>query len=332
MKRKTTLFITAVALTIILLAASWVRSRKNPEPVKRTQVALGTFVDIEVRDRPGLDANRAITVAFQEVQRIHREFSPFNEFGPLWRINRGTKETVPISRELYDLLLVCDTIHENTAGAFDPAMEALFRTWRIRENKPAIPSAEEVAAAVALSGWRNISLNDKPEISRPPGVEISFGAIAKGYAVDRMIEKLKEQGIENALVNAGGEIRALGKDWVVGIRHPSIPEELVRTINLSGMAVATSGDYEQYTENEGTRYHHILDPATGYPAEGCSSVTVIAGSCIEADAYATGIFVLGPERGIELANKIAGIEAMAINKSGTVFYSKGFENFLWSPP
>ena len=331
-KRKSTITLAVLAAVAVLLAVGWMRGVRNPEPVRRTQVALGTFVEIEVRNREPRDANRAIAAAFMEVRRIHEEFSPFKESGPLWRVNHGETGTVSVDRELFDLLRVCDDIHKKTDGAFDPAMEALFRVWRIWGKEPVIPSPEAVQAARALSGWQNIRLGDSMDIFRPPGVEISFGAIAKGYAVDRMIEMLKENGVDNALVNAGGEIRTLGQDWVVGIQHPSIRQELVRTLNLSGLAVATSGDYEQYHEEKGKRYHHILDPATGYPAAGCSSVTVIAGTCMEADAYATGVFVLGPDRGMDLVNRTPGMEAMVIDRSGTVFYSRGFENYLRRRP
>lgn len=332
MTRKSTIPLAVLGAVILLLALSWVRSPRPPESVKRTRVALGTFVEIEVRDRESEAANDAIAAAFQEVQRIHREFSPFNESGPLWRVNHAKAETVSINRELYDLLTACDAVYRKTDGAFDPAMEALFRTWRIRVEEGVVPSGEEVEAARALSGWHRITMNDDLELTRPPGVQISFGAIAKGYAVDRMTAKLKEHGIDNALVNAGGEIRTLGEGWTVGIRHPSIRESMARTIDLPGMAVATSGDYEQYHEEKGKRYHHILDPATGYPAAGCSSVTVIAETCIDADAYATGIFVLGPERGLNLANRIPGMEAMVIDRSGMVLYSTGFENYLRRQP
>ncbi|MBN2241131.1 MAG: FAD:protein FMN transferase [Acidobacteria bacterium] len=324
--------IALLAVSIALLALGWMRSVRSPESVKRTQVALGTFVDIEVRDSDSEKADLAIAAAFQEVQRIHREFSPFNKSGPLYLLNQSDEDTVPVSRELYDLLLACDAVHKKTEGAFDPAMEALFRVWRIWGEHPVVPSEEAVQAARTLSGWNRVRLDEGLTITRPPGVEISFGAIAKGYAVDRMAEILREHGVQYALCNAGGEIRTLGGGWVVGIQHPSIREGLVRKISLAGMAVATSGDYEQHHEEKGKRYHHILDPATGYPAEGSSSVTVIAPTCIEADAYATGIFVLGPERGMDLVNRTPGMEAMLIDKTGAVLYSEKFKDYLWRQP
>ncbi len=332
MNMKSKIMLIILAAVIALLVASWMRRIREPEPLKRTQVALGTFVEIEVRGMQPLEADRAINAAFQEVRRIHGKYSPFNESGPLWRINHGEAETVSVDDEFYDLLLACDTIHKKTRGAFDPAMEALFRIWRVWGENPVLPSVEQVEAARAKSGWHRIQLGDSGNFTRLPGVEISLGAVAKGYAVDRMTQILMEHGVNQALLNAGGEIRTLGEGWVVGIQHPSIREEMVRNINLSGKAVATSGDYEQYHEEQGKRYHHILDPVTGYPATECRSVTVIAETCIEADAYATGVFVLGPERGVDLVNSLTGVEAMVIDRSGTIFYSKGFEDYTRRKP
>lgn len=320
------------AAVALLIGFGWMRSARIPDPVRRTQVALGTFVEIEVRGMAAPKANRAIDAAFQEVQRIHRTFSPFNESGRLWRVNHSPEETVTVDRELYDLLLACDVIHRETEGAFDPAMEKLFEVWRVWGNDPVIPARDAVEQALALSGWRHVGLGDDLELRRKPGVAISFGAIAKGYAVDRMVETLESCGVRSALVNAGGEIRTLGDDWIVGVQHPSIRREMVRTISLSGMAVATSGDYEQSHEEKGVRYHHILNPATGYPATGCSSVTIVARTCMEADAYATGVFVLGPVQGLALVNRTPGMDAMVIDRAGAIFYSNHFEDYVWRRP
>jgi len=327
-KKNPIVYLAIISAIALLVGYGWIRSTRRQESVKRTQVALGTFVEIEVRGMTPRDANQAISAAFRELIRIHDEFSPFNESGLLWKINHEEKNTVHIGKELYSLLEVCDDIHEKTEGAFDPAMERLFRIWRIWGDTPVLPSTEEVEAARDLSGWRHIRLGGNLELRRKPGVEISFGAVAKGYAVDRMTAVLQDFGVGNALVNAGGEIRTLGENWIVGIQHPSIREEMIRTISLKGMAVATSGDYEQYHEEKGKRYHHILDPATGYPATGCRSVTIVAETCMEADAYATGVFVLGPERGMNLVNRTPDMEAMVIDRSGTVSYSKGFAEYL----
>jgi thiamine biosynthesis lipoprotein len=328
-RKRAVSFIALLLCVALLISISWMRQKNMRAPVKRTLVALGTLVEIEVRGQKSDDANRVITAAFREAQRIHNEFSPFNEKGALWNLNHAESEAVVVSRELYDLLQKCDDIHTKTDGAFDAAMEPLFKLWRTWEEEPRLPTEEAVETARLTSGWHHIRLGKERQLTRQPGVQISLGAIAKGYAVDRMAEKLQEHGVDNALINAGGDIRSLGKGWVVGIQHPSISNRLIQKITLPRLAVATSGDYEQYHEEKGRRYHHIVDPATGYPATDCRSVTIIAETCIEADAYATGVFVLGAERGLDLVNRTQSMEAMLVDSSGKVFYSAGFEKHLW---
>ena len=129
---------------------------------------------------------------------------------------------------------------------------------------------------------------------------LNFGAIAKGYAVDKAIDVLKTLGIKEALVNAGGEISVIGNDWIVGIQHPREINSIIKKIKLDGFTVATSGDYEQYFEVDGNRYHHILDPKTGYPSKGLRSVTIINKLNAIADALATAVFVMGKENGIKI--------------------------------
>ena len=159
-------------------------------------------------------------------------------------------------------------------------------------------------------------------------VGLNFGAIAKGYAVDRAIDVLKTLGIKEALVNAGGEISVIGNDWIVGIQHPREINSIIKKIKLDGFTVATSGDYEQYFEVDGNRYHHILDPKTGYPSKGLQSVTIINKSNAIADALATAVFVMGKENGIKLIESLDDTEAMIIDDEGKIFYSSGFEKFL----
>lgn len=297
-------------------------------PVKRTLVSLGTFVEIEIRNAESTKANAAIDSAFIEVRRINDEYSPFNEAGPLWKINHGTDTTVAINDELLYLLTVSDSINKATSGAFDPTVEPLISLWKVWGEDVFIPTDSTIQAARAICGWEKLNFSAELRLTREPGVMFSFGAIAKGYAVDRALAILQQQGITEALVNAGGDIRVIGENWPVGIQHPSLPEALLQTVTISNSAVATSGDYMQFHEAKGKRYHHILNPATGYPAEGCHSVTIVAPTCIQADAYATGVFVLGPVKGIELVNTTPGIEAMIADSSGDVLYSANFKQYL----
>ena len=160
---------------------------------------------------------------------------------------------------------------------------------------------------------------------------LHLGALAKGYAVDRAIQVLKEHGIDNALVNAGGDLMAVGhrtrqQPWRVGLQHPRSPQDLIASFGLSAKAVATSGDYQKYFIKGNTRYHHILDPKSGEPVRLAKSATVIASSVMDADALATAIFVLGKDKGIALADSIEHIEAMVVPSSGATGFSQGFRS------
>ena len=160
-------------------------------------------------------------------------------------------------------------------------------------------------------------------------MSLHLGAIAKGYAVDRAMAVLKKNGIRHALINAGGDLIVLGerKDgqpWSIGLQHPRQPEKLIASFKLPGKAVATSGDYQKYFMKDKTRYHHILDPANGRPARGVISCTVVAETVMDADALATAVFVLGPEKGMALVDSLDGVEAMLITESGSPLFTKNF--------
>ena len=195
-------------------------------------------------------------------------------------------------------------------------------------EQQSVPSKEKLTENLAASGWKNVQLKNDNSILVLQNTKLDFGAVAKGYAVDKAVQMLEHSKVSAALVNAGGEVKGFGNDWIVGIQHPRNKSEILGKIKLNGMSVATSGDYEQFFEMNGKRYHHILNPKTGIPADGCQSVTVISKENKVADALATAMFVLGPEKGMELINKFEDIEAMIIDSNGRTFYSKDFNKFL----
>jgi thiamine biosynthesis lipoprotein len=159
-------------------------------------------------------------------------------------------------------------------------------------------------------------------------VQFDFGAIVPGYAVDCALAVLKREGMAEALVDGGGEIHSTGGEWTIGIQHPRKKGEMVSRLRLRGVAVATSGDYEQYFEKNGRRYHHILDPRTGFPAAACQSVTVLADNDAAADALSTGFFVLGPQETMRLVREMPGVHAMVVDAAGRVHLSDGFAAYV----
>jgi FAD:protein FMN transferase len=320
-------FYAGLAVVLFLFGFSLARNAQAKiETVRHTQVMMGTVVNIQVRDRDREKAEKAIAAAFAEVRRVEKVFSTSTE-GEVWALNQNPDETAAVGQEMYDVLESSDAMWRMSAGAFDAGLNNLIELWGFGTDRQAIPLPEAVEAARQTSGWQAVRLTNG-NIERPLGLGFNFGGIAKGYAVDRAAEVLQRQGVTSAMVNAGGEIRSFGGGWVVGIQHPRQPDQMIARIRPADLAVATSGDYEQYFEVGGRRYHHLLDPRTGYPAEGVQSVTVIAPNCTDADGLSTAVFVLGLVDGLALIETINDTEAYLIDADGVIHMSSGFDNYL----
>ena len=218
-----------------------------------------------------------------------------------------------LSGDLARVLAASLEANRATGGAFDPTIGPVKWLWRF-EDDAELPPEADIARALETVGAGRATLSGDSLRFAVHGVKLDLGGAAKGYAVDRMIDVLQSGGAEAALVNAGGDIRSFGlkpggKRWVIGLRHPRLSRTLVLD-PLDLAAVATSGDYERYLMVDGVRYHHILDPRTGYPAHGCVSVTVWAPTAMRADILATAVFVMGPERGLQYAERAGSVEAL----------------------
>jgi len=230
-----------------------------------------------------------------------------------------------LSEDAERVLRYCDSLWKITGGTFDVSLFELMKAWGFT-GEPSFPGNEKIQTALGKSGWSKVSFGNG--IIRKGNLKFDFGAVAKGYAVDKAVEILKKNGIKEALVDAGGEIKSTDGNWKIGIQDPVNPGNIILVLKLDGMSVATSGDYEQYFEHEGKRYHHILDPATGYPGNKCKSVTVISKENYWADGLATGIFIMGASEGISLVKELRNTEAMIIDSSGKKWMSSGFEKFI----
>ena len=296
--------------------------------VKRTQILLGTVVDIRVRDTDEEKADDVIAKAFAEIKRIDDLFTTYNEDSPVWKFNDSYDSIITVNEEIFNLMILCDSLWRISDGCFDVAIESLVQAWGFDSQSPEVPDSEQIELALKESGWNKIKLLDENKVYRRENVKLNFGAIAKGYAVDKAIDVLKNFGIISALVNAGGEIKGIGNDWVIGVQHPREEKEIIKRIKPNGVSVATSGDYENYFEKDGICYHHILDPKTGYPPKGLQSVTIIHKENAFADGLATAVFVMGKEKGIELIESLNETEAMIIDDEGKIFYTSDFNDYL----
>jgi thiamine biosynthesis lipoprotein len=215
-----------------------------------------------------------------------------------------------------------------SSGAFDISFGSVGYLYDFRARRQ--PSAEELATGLATVNYRSIALDPEAKTVRflQEGVRLDLGGIAKGYAVDRGIDILKSFGIRHARLSAGGDMRLLGnkqgKPWIVGVRDPRSEDRNALVMPLSDVAVSTSGDYERFFfDDAGKRVHHILSPATGKPAKGVQSVTILGPDALTTDGLSTAVFVLGSAKGLELINRLDGIDAVIIDELRQVHYSDG---------
>jgi len=228
------------------------------------------------------------------LRHLDRELGRFSEAGQLHRLN--TDHGIPVETELGRLILLSDSLVTATSGWFDPTMGIVSLVWGFPEAD-SLPDSQAIEEAMKYTHWGRMVIIQGDFIFTEPGAYLDFGAIAKGWAVDRTYLMLREMGAVECLVEVGGEIRcgsSTGRIWNLGVRHPR-QEELMGILSVTEGAVATSGDYECYFMDNGIRYSHLLDRNTGYPSGYAAGATVVAGDCATADAMATAAAVAGPE-------------------------------------
>lgn len=270
--------------------------------VNVTKYLMGTQVDATVIHSDIAEARRFLLGAFSEMERIEELLSAQLETSEITLLNREAEYgPVRVSAETFRILDRAKSYAEQYEGLFDLTIGALTELWGFSgPGRPSVPTSEAITAALASTGHQYLILNpaDTTVFFSRAGLRIDLGGIAKGYAIDRAVAELRRRGISNFLINAGGDLfvsgeKLAGQPWTVGIKHPRRTDQLLATMRAEDVAIATSGDYERSFEQDGRRYHHILDPRTGYPATESQSITVVADSAEEADVIATYLFVRG---------------------------------------
>jgi thiamine biosynthesis lipoprotein len=298
---------------------------------------MGTEIAVEVWHENTGQATAGAKAVLDEMQRINRLMSPYLEESELATVNRyAATRPVRIGGELYGLIQRSLEVSELTHGAFDITFSSVGYLYDYRTGKH--PDAESIQSALPAINYHLIKLD--PErmtiLFEREGVRIDLGGIAKGYAVDNAIDILRDMGIEHARVTAGGDTRVLGskrgRPWTVGIRHPREEGKVVAVLPILDESISTSGDYERYFDENGVRYHHILDPKTGDSARAVRSVTVIGPYAVMTDALSTSLFVLGVERGLELIDQMSIYEAILVDQQGELHFSNGLKQLQSATP
>jgi len=292
----------------------------------RSALIMGTVVDVRVYGEDEKRLEKALDEAFAEMSRVEQIFSNHIASSEISQLSAATEPLV-LSLETVALLKRGQQIALQSSGAFDMTLGAVKKLWNIENNRSRIPTAEELADALEGTGSGALEIDGTEVRKARAGIMVDLGGIAKGYAVDQAVRKLREYGVRSATVNAGGDIRLLGdkngQPWRIGIQHPRQQDALLLTLKVKDQAVVSSGDYERFFEFNGVRYHHIFDPASGRPARQCQSVTVVADDAASADALATAAFVLGPVDGLKLLEDLPGVEGLVVAIDGSVLKTSG---------
>ncbi len=289
---------------------------------------MGTEVKVELSHQDQGTACTSIQLVMDEMRRIDSEMSPYIESSRLSNLNaNGANGYVVVGEELFGLINRSQGYSQLTGGAFDITYASAGRYYDFKKGER--PDDSMRRESVKAINFRHLELNHRNYSVRflHPHVYVDLGGIAKGHAIDQAIRILRRQGIEQAMVSAGGHSQIIGdrsgEPWVVGVRHPRNRNAKVAVLPLLDASISTSGDYERFFIEDGVRYHHIIDPTSGDSARTVRSVTVIGAESTATDALSTSVFVLGPKHGIDLINRLIGIDAIVVDGEGVLHMSDG---------
>lgn len=318
-----------LSLLLVTCAPVWAQGQKHQKVIK----LMGSRFEITAIHDNAQTAWDGINAAIAEITRIEKLISSWDPASQTSEINRQAgKSAVKVDQELFQLIRRGLRISQLTDGAFDLSYASMDRIWKFDGSMSQMPAAEEVARAASRIDYRNIVMNDRETTVylRKEGMKIGFGAIGKGYAAQKAMEKMQAMGIRSGVVNAAGDLMAWGKDengetFKVGIADPQNQDQVMSWLSVENGAVVTSGDYERFVMFDGKRYAHIIDPRTGYPTTGIKSVTVICPNPELADALSTSVFVLGKEQGLSLINQLKGIECLIVTDDNRVLTSDNLD-------
>ena len=303
------------------------------EPFKRTMKLMGSRFDITVVAKDPIEGEQYIDLAINEIKRIEKLISSWDPNSQTSEINKNAGvKPVKVDAELFNLIQRGIGISTLTDGAFDISYASMDNIWKFDGSMTKMPEEAAIKASVSKVGYQNILLNKKDHtvFLKLKGMKIGFGAIGKGYAADKAKELLISRGVVAGIINASGDMNTWGKQpngdsWQVAITNPTDKNKAFALLPLDNGAVVTSGNYEKYVTFNNTRYTHIIDPRSGYPATGIVSVTVFAPKAELADALATSVFVMGKEVGLNRIEQLPKVECIIIDDLGTIITSKNIQ-------
>lgn len=323
-------WVIAIFVLVVCAAGFWLRqSLQPPKPYQETQFLLDTVIEITAY---GPDAEPAVKAAFAEFKRIQKLSDRFDDNSQITAVNRAAgRQPVKVDPDVLAMLQEAKGVSAKVDGAFDVTIGALTDLWGIGHKGEFVPTAAEIEAVLPLVDYRQIVLDEAAQTAYLPraGMQLDIGGIGKGYAIDKAAAVLAAHGVKSALINAGGDVRAIGNKpdgnpWRIGVQHPRQSDGMIAKLALSEWdTMETSGDYQRYFMKDGVRYAHILDPKTGQQPRELASVTLVYRAPQAKDIASSAFMVLGLERSLEMLKRFPGVEAIFVTAEGRVVVTPG---------
>lgn len=301
---------------------------------KKVLKLMGNRFEISVVADDEETALQHIDKAVEEIRRIEKLLTTFNDNSQTNLVNQNAgSKPVKVDREVFEIIKRSKRISDLTQGAFDITYGSVDkRLWNFDKDMTSLPDAATAAKMVRLINYRNILMDESKctVMLKEKGMRIGFGGIGKGYAAERAKKILKECGVKSGIVNAAGDLTAWGcqpngKEWTIGIADPDAARQPFSYLNITDMAIATSGNYEKFVMIGGKKYSHTIDPKTGLPVQGIKSVTIISPNAEIADAMATPVMIMGIKVGLDMVNQVKGLECIIIDEEDRIHTSKNIQ-------
>ena len=317
-----------LAIFLLALQITYAQTARH-----RTVILMGSRFDITIVDKDSTAAEEKINIAIAEISRIENLISEWRASTEISEVNKNAGiRPVKVSPEVIKLTERALWFSKITDGAFDISIAAMDKIWRFDDSMDTPPTPQQVKASIRNVGYKNIIINRKKStiFLKNKGMKIGFGATGKSYSADKIKALMQQLGVQAGIINASGDIALWGTQpdgsaWTVGIADPFQSGEVLKVLKLRNTAIVTSGDYQKFVEFGGKRYSHIINPKTGYPSTGLTSVTITGVNAETANGLSTSVMVLGKEKGLCLLKKFPSYQYLIIEDNGNITQSTGFD-------
>ncbi len=303
------------------------------DPETRTESLLHTVVQLSIYHE---NQEKVMDEAIDYIKNMEKLLSTNLKGADIYRINQAAgKKAVKVDPRTFEIIEAAQGMSKKSQGKFDVSIGAVTNLWRIGDDVARVPGDQEIKNALPYINYKDITLDKKEKtVYIKKGMILELGAISKGYIADGVKKIFKKHGITTAIINLGGNVLTIGKSpndpkgWNIGVQNPDeVRGDTVGSVHVKDSSIVTSGIYERYIEKDGKRYHHIMDPKTGYPVENdISGVTVFTKTSLQGDELSTSLFILGIKDGIKLIDDMEGVEAVFIDKENGIHISKGLKD------